>query len=121
MDYSYSYLRRGIACYESVLYDEKLARQKMEEQSQDDEDKTKISKDPSECKAQWEKEFREAEEKELKEKERVQLLTNAVANFKTMLTFDPSDIEAYQHRFKVPSVVRPFYEFVACNVLIVCA
>jgi tetratricopeptide (TPR) repeat protein len=102
VDYTYSYLRRGTASYEFVLYGDKLAQKKLEEEGADEESKKdKFTKDPAECKAQWEQEFKEMEEAERKEKERVQLLNNAIADFKTILTFDPNDIEAYNHRCKV--------------------
>eukprot|EP00667_Euglena_gracilis_P011050 EG_transcript_11272 len=102
-DYAYSYLRRGIAACEAVLYDEKLAKQPREEGDEEEEDskKAKAPRDPSECTAQWEQEFRAMEEAEQRAKERERLLESAVADLRMVLTFDDSDIEAYTLRAKV--------------------
>jgi tetratricopeptide (TPR) repeat protein len=101
-DYVYSFIRRGIASYESVLHDEKTKLQKASESELIQETiLPPIGKNVEEHKKRWEQEFREVEEQERKQKERLQLLMHALSDFTTALTFDENDTQAYNHRARV--------------------
>jgi tetratricopeptide (TPR) repeat protein len=113
VDYVYAYLRRGVACYQCVLHEEKLGVLKEEEAKLRELEAAKASGQPTsnpntalnkkseDLMAFWEKEFKEIIAKEKKDRERMQLLQNAINDFTIVLSFDDQDPQAYLHRIKV--------------------